>query len=65
MPKELLDYIESLPPATVNSSREIIRRTWERVKDKDPRIIDRALSQLGIYLSYDDHYNIMEPEYAS
>lgn len=62
MPAELQNYINSLPSSRVNSAREIIRRTWERVSGKDPKIIHSVMLSLGIDLSFDDHYNISDPE---
>ena len=53
LPIELERHIQSLPPSSQNNSREIVRRTWERVQGKHPLTAQRMLEKLGIYLDID------------
>lgn len=59
MPKELQDYINSLPPQNINNSRVMVKRMWEKAKDKHPVSAEWMMARVGFpmeadYCPFDD-----------
>lgn len=64
MPPALAAYLESLPPASRNSSREIVRSLWNRASAMAKRSRGHALAakrmlndRLGVELDFDVDYD--------
>jgi hypothetical protein len=62
MPLELKRFYDSLPSSLENNSREIVRRDWERMKNKHPMVVENYFnSKYGLGMDLDtyepDWYN--------
>lgn len=53
LPPELASFIDSLPKSSQNNSREIVRRTWERIEYLDPSTQAVIMEKYGVYLDPD------------
>lgn len=63
MPPELKELYDRLPGVSVNNSREIVRQTWEKIKNKHPLTVQMILrSRFGIEAEPDYVYGLDDGE---